>query len=230
MNPYAPPGAQHPQGQWGQEAPQQWQWGPRFASLSTLTILTCIAIAIECVASLVLDGVQLAFASELGMEEPPLGPVLLQLCSALGMLGALVAAGVCYLMLIHRAAKNLRAFGRQGLEYTPGWVVGWFFVPFANLVRVPRVMMELWRGSDPATDGYSWRASASTPLIGVWWALWVIGNAISNVSARIDVPSSSASVGLVAGGFNLLAGVACILLILQLDKRQAATAAALRLG
>lgn len=38
-------------------------------------------------------------------------------------------------MWIYRAHANLFAAGYQGLEYTPGWSVGWFFVPIASLFR-----------------------------------------------------------------------------------------------
>ena len=44
--------------------------------------------------------------------------------------------------------------GAGGLRYTPGWAVGWLFVPFANLVVPYFVFTEIWRNSIPATaDG-----------------------------------------------------------------------------
>src|SRR5687768_18560933 len=36
---------------------------------------------------------------------------------------------------IHRAHANLTEVGHDSLEFTPGWAVGWYFIPFANLVK-----------------------------------------------------------------------------------------------
>lgn len=50
-----------------------------------------------------------------------------------------VAGAVAWLIWQRRANLRLRAAGREGLRFTPGWSIGWFFVPFANLVMVPQV-------------------------------------------------------------------------------------------
>src|SRR5262249_29946861 len=44
------------------------------------------------------------------------------------------AAGIALLVWVYRANRNARALGAEGLAYSPGWSVGWFFVPLANLV------------------------------------------------------------------------------------------------
>src|SRR5688572_5676802 len=36
-------------------------------------------------------------------------------------------------MWIYRAHANLSDAGVDGLEFTPGWAVGWYFIPIANL-------------------------------------------------------------------------------------------------
>lgn len=48
---------------------------------------------------------------------------------------------------IVRANKNVRAFGADGLRITPGWAVGYFFVPIINLWRPYQAMKDLWRAS-----------------------------------------------------------------------------------
>src|SRR5947209_8456564 len=40
---------------------------------------------------------------------------------------------VVFGMWIYRANHNVRALGARELRYTPGWAVGWFFVPILNL-------------------------------------------------------------------------------------------------
>lgn len=57
-----------------------------------------------------------------------------QVLAATGVLNvlAVVAAGIAVLRWIYRASRNAHAFG-PAMTVTPGWAVGWFFVPIANL-------------------------------------------------------------------------------------------------
>jgi hypothetical protein len=44
-----------------------------------------------------------------------------------------VATVVVFAIFLRRANSNARALGAWSMRFTPGWVVGWFFVPIANL-------------------------------------------------------------------------------------------------
>src|SRR6266436_5309609 len=57
-----------------------------------------------------------------------------------------------FLMWVYRANKNARALGAAGMKYTPGWSVGWFFVPFAGLFMPYWVLKEIWQVSSPGSD------------------------------------------------------------------------------
>src|SRR5690242_4585459 len=41
-------------------------------------------------------------------------------------------SGVMSLRFIYAANANARRLGADGLNYTPGWAVGWYFVPIMN--------------------------------------------------------------------------------------------------
>src|SRR5688500_9582042 len=41
-----------------------------------------------------------------------------------------VVSVIVVAMWIHRAHANLRDAGLDGLEFSPGWAVGWYFIPF----------------------------------------------------------------------------------------------------
>ncbi|MFC0683439.1 DUF4328 domain-containing protein [Novosphingobium clariflavum] len=84
-------------------------------------------------------------------------------------------------MWIHRAHANLFAAGMNDLEFTPGWSVGWFFVPLALLFKPFQAMRELWNRSHLADDGFT--APADYRLT-AWWTCWLIGNFIDNVLWR----------------------------------------------
>lgn len=81
---------------------------------------------------------------------------------------------IVFLMWIHRTYRNLPALGARRLRFTPGWAVGWWFVPIANFFRPFQIVREIWRASDPAvTDPEGWHAAPSSPLIGWWWAFFL---------------------------------------------------------
>ena len=113
----------------------------------------------------------------------------------IGILQFLLFLGtaVAFLMWFHRAHKNLTSLGGRDLKYSPGWAVGGFFVPFLNLVRPLQVMREIWHGSEPsglerdlASSGPSIRNQLGTPpLVGWWWALFLVSNLLGNITARM---------------------------------------------
>lgn len=98
-----------------------------------------------------------------------------------------IASAVVFLMWIYRAYKNLAALGATGLRFTPGWAVGWFFIPIANLVRPYQVTSEIWKASEPkvdTTDSTSWKNLATSPIVGWWWALFLISSFIAAVASE----------------------------------------------
>jgi hypothetical protein len=142
-----------------------------------------------------------------------------------------VSTAILFLMWIHRAHRNLPALGAQQLKFTPGWAVGWFFVPFANLFMPYRVVTEIWKASDPngdITDGMAWQNALPSPLIGCWWACWVIagllGRSLFNTSLRAETPSELLNVSWLsffADVFSIVTTGLLIVLIRAIDARQA---------
>ncbi|QYO65100.1 DUF4328 domain-containing protein [Leptolyngbya sp. 7M] len=46
-----------------------------------------------------------------------------------------IATIVLFLVWLYRAHKNLFSLKPTHLDFSPGWAVGWWFIPFLNLVR-----------------------------------------------------------------------------------------------
>ena len=65
-----------------------------------------------------------------------------------------------------RVAKNVRALGATGLEFTPGWAVGWFFVPIAGFFKPFQAMREIWKASK---NPLRWQEEATGSVVGWWW-------------------------------------------------------------
>jgi hypothetical protein len=92
----------------------------------------------------------------------------------------MVIAAIIFLIWVHRANKNLHAFTNPLLRFSPGWAVGWFFIPIMWLFRPYQVVNEISKASDPNInpalnnlDNYP--ASA---IVGFWWAFFLISNYI----------------------------------------------------
>ena len=88
---------------------------------------------------------------------------------------AFLASVVCVAIWIHRAHANLRNVGHDDLQYSPDWAVGWYFVPFANLVIPRSAMGELWSKS----HGFG-EAPNKAPL-NWWWGFWIAGNVLESI-------------------------------------------------
>lgn len=151
-----------------------------------------------------------------------------------GLLYLLVfgATVVFFCMWLYRANRNLVALGnpRHALEYSPGWAVGSFFVPFVNLVVPYRAVRETWAKSDPATADETYFAprETSTPAVmKLWWAFWLISNFASNASFRVGLQAETPEAMLAARWFDLaatvpsaLAAVFAIMVVRDIDRRQ----------
>ena len=73
---------------------------------------------------------------------------------------------------IYRATKNLFYSRIQQLKYSPGWSVGWFFIPVAFFFMPVLVMHQIVAGSK---TGNNWAAQSISPAIVFWWILfWVV--------------------------------------------------------
>ena len=82
---------------------------------------------------------------------------------------------VTFTMFIHNASSNLEHLRIAGQKFTPGWSVGWFFVPFMNLYKPTRVVRELSTasGSTDTLNPRAWQNAESQEgmFISSWWTL-----------------------------------------------------------
>lgn len=106
-------------------------------------------------------------------------------------------------MWVYRMAWNARYFaGARNMDYTPGWAVGWYFIPFANLWKPYQAMKEIWRASDEPARMNQIPVPFWLPL---WWCLWLVTNILSNVSTRLTFRADDISEGMLANQASLLA-------------------------
>jgi hypothetical protein len=154
-----------------------------------------------------------------------LGLVLLQV-------GIFFVTAVVFLMWLHRAYRNLPALGAAGLDTTPGWAVGYFFIPFVNLFKPFQVTSEIWRESMPTPethDGFgNGSARSYTPaLVGWWWVFWIIacismlaGERALDKSVTIEGMLLASRLIIASHALFVVAGVLAILVVKRIDEMQ----------
>jgi hypothetical protein len=159
-------------------------------------------------------------------DIPNVAPLLVFMLAWLLALAARVTSWVTVCLWTYRAAANLRGLGRYGMANTPGWCVGWYFVPFANIVKPVQAMSEIWRASDPESGESAWISSRSTPLLALWWGTYLLGGVISWGSVLMrGHPSVAGSLGIVAWMFTALAALSLVGIMRGIGRRQEQAAA-----
>jgi hypothetical protein len=136
-----------------------------------------------------------------------------------------VGSWIAFLMWFHRAHRNLRALGATELRFTPGWAVGWWFMPVYSIYRPYQVMKEIWQGSNPATrpgiEESPW-PTPSTAMVGWWWGLFLFMCAAQWFSDQVVKQAHSIEDTMAASwvkiGFCAITAVAALLAILVVRR------------
>lgn len=95
---------------------------------------------------------------------------------------------IFFLIWLNRTNKNLTPLKADYIQFSSGWAVGWWFIPFANLVKPFQVVREVWNESDPDFDpnlDFHLSSAGSPTILSFWWAFWIISNIASNISNRM---------------------------------------------
>jgi hypothetical protein len=141
---------------------------------------------------------------DLDAEVVNSGEIVLLMLAAIGgvlLLGSMVVAIILFCVWVYRANRNARALGARGMRFTPGWTVGWFFVPIMNLFMPYQAVKEIWQTGDPRRGPDDWKTGGST-LVGAWWGFWLLANLGGRALDSIGATSS--------GQVAILFGVAAI--------------------
>jgi Domain of unknown function (DUF4328) len=96
-----------------------------------------------------------------------------------------IAIAVVFIIWFWRAAKNNHALDRQNPRFRPGWAVGSWFIPVANLVIPVLITQDLWKGAEAARPrgDRTWREEPASPLVWSWWGLYVAASVAYVVSS-----------------------------------------------
>ena len=136
---------------------------------------------------------------------------------------------IVFLAWVFRAHKNLSGLKVRGLEYTPGWAVGLWLIPFVNFVKPFQIMREIWHGSDPENEDNNkhTRAQKETPeILGFWWGVLlaaIFTGYIANIMAgskTIEENTFYPAALVLSTLLRFAAFVLIILIIKEITRRQ----------
>ncbi|WP_324698811.1 DUF4328 domain-containing protein [Novosphingobium sp. RL4] len=162
-----------------------------------------------------------AIAASLASGAVPESP--LAVFAATGTVAVLAVYLVCAVAVslwIHRAHANLFAAGMEGLEFSPGWSVGYFFIPIACLFKPFEAMRALWNRShlhghdaDQPTD----------PRLVVWWTCMIAGTVAGTLlSFSISAPPAGAVLTCIVYALRIVAAGSLLAIVNGVARAQEA--------
>ena len=146
---------------------------------------------------------------------------LLQTIFGIGLFIVYVATIVMFCVWTYRMNANIHALGAANLRFTPGWAVGWYFIPIANLWKPYQVMKEIWRASKNPSG---WHDEASSSIVGYWWFWWIISNVEISIGSSPDeevLVTTVTPFGLLLVAIDVIAAISAYRVVKQVGIFQA---------
>lgn len=205
LNPYTPSAANIPL---QTVAPQFADTQPR--RMTTLTTVVIILMSLSILSEL---GLIFSSVAQLSLLERPYTTEegeandVRQSVAALINIAIYLVSSIAFLVWVHRATTNNHAFGAKELTTTPGWSVGYYFIPIVNLFKPYSTMQETWRVSQSPSD---WKSIGSSFLIGVWWFFIIVDRIASQIASRLNTSAESVESLKIATGLIIMSSLIAI--------------------
>lgn len=155
----------------------------------------------------------------------------------------LIALIAVYITWFHRSAKNIRALcpgDSEQFDFSPGWAIGAWFVPFLNLFRPYGIATEIYQATatkkeiaaatehkDIDATRAKWTYVQPARIILGWWLMFVFGGFLDNAAARfytkaddIDDFVLATQIDMVAIVWGIVGSALAIIVVKLLTDRQ----------
>jgi Domain of unknown function (DUF4328) len=137
-------------------------------------------------------------------------------------IGLQILAGTAFLAWLSRVVENIPRLRAGRPSKSPRASIGWWFVPFANIVVPYQIVADVERLLARATS-----RRPLTVLVVAWWVLWMTGVAISQIGARLmrradTIPDlrSVATWGLVADVLIFVAALLVMVIVARIQSME----------
>lgn len=141
---------------------------------------------------------------------------------------SLVAIPVFILLIIFsfKAYKSTQSLWMAPRKWSRGWTVGGWFIPLANFIIVPKVLIETDRiASAPRNGGQvsdGWQGLKANSMLIWWWALYGVGTVMNygiTYANSEDSTFDDYKTGMYIGMFGgLMVAVSCVLAALTVRR------------
>ena len=110
---------------------------------------------------------------------------------------------------------------QKPMLFTPGWSVGWFFIPVASLWKPYQAIKEIWQLCSKHS------ASGGSSIIGLWWTFWLVSSSLAKASMKlgmradeIDEIIRASVVGTISDGVDIVEKILMLVLVGQIFRIQ----------
>ncbi len=150
---------------------------------------------------------------------------LIEMATAGTLLVATLCLVIFFLRWFHQCYKNLSSLEVGELDHTPGWAVGWFFVPFANLVKPYSVAHEMWHSSEIKGDDED---KDSNWVVISWWLFFLLSSFVDRYVLRKTNKAESLEdyldivpIDIASSLISIIGAILAINFVKRLSQRQA---------
>lgn len=126
---------------------------------------------------------------------------------------------IAWLAWSSRTVDNEDALGIGPSKFTPRWAMGWWFVPFANLVMPYRVHRDIY-------DRYHGVVAAGAGFVLLWWIVYLTDNFVGNIVGRLwlvaetfDELQTGLTLYVVSDLLTAVSGILAITLVRRIQAR-----------
>lgn len=141
-----------------------------------------------------------------------------------------IVTAIAFFCWVYRANANARQLGAAGMDSSPGWAVGSFFIPLMNLWMPYRAMREIWQASAAPGD---WKNHPGGVIVPVWWAFFLLSSVAGQVALFLaksghDMSSLivAAYAAMICNGITVVGRLVTLVLVGQIHRMQMAHARA----
>jgi hypothetical protein len=85
---------------------------------------------------------------------------------------------------IYRANYNARKLGAENMKFTPGWSIGYYFIPILAIWKPYQAMKEIWQASKNPLD---WTSQNPSGILSIWWILWLTSNILGQIIFKLSM-------------------------------------------
>lgn len=101
-----------------------------------------------------------------------------------GLLGFAIV--VAFVWWFHAAYGNVPTLRRQ--RYSRAWAIWGWVVPIMSFFRPKQILDDLWMAGDAKYD-HRHTASGISPLLHVWWLVWIVANVLASAGFLLASPA-----------------------------------------